>query len=389
VRGEIRLNCTTSNVKLAPAEHKPNAQAVGSRKTRSSALQGRAQDPPKNSALESQATKNETSELARRARVLTFGPIPPGGKISHELTVTTGNKDELGELKAELVRVEMVGEEDSVVLPRETAGVPPASLLVSVGVTISEDVRHKLPYSAHYPVWIVRSPTYEIWFSQQHGLARTMFDSTGRSIFAYPWGASSGLCRFARVVDGVYRIVHGASEDSRPKSIRWKGKTLVCESQYGDTVEIQCTENHVRWHVKSPTPQLTGPGYRLDVEALHAHPPSFTAMHSDSDQRPADWPDKIGSLSYSVIRQPGYSTDSIWIAATGIVPRCTMFDSKHTHPHRHKGILVHWDWLKSPEFDLYIGVAPDGEVLSRIKCAAGFQYRPISEPTIRFKESSL
>jgi len=299
---------------------------------------------------------------------LTFGPIPPGGKVSHELTVEAGGKDELGELKAELVRIEMVGQDDGVALPRETVGVPPASLLVSVGVTICEDVRHKLPYSAHYPVWIVRSPTYEIWFSQQHGLARTMFDSTGRSIYAYPWGGPSGLCRFSRVVDGVDRIVHGAGET---KSIQWQGTTLVCGSPFGDTIEIQCTEHHVRWHVRSPTPQSTGLGYRLHVEAFHAHPPSFTAVHSDNDQRPTDWPAKVGSLSYGVVRQPGYSTDSIWIAATGIVPRCTMFDNKHKHPHGHKGILVHSDWLKRPEFDLYIGFAPDGEVLRRIKDAAG------------------
>lgn len=302
------------------------------------------------------------------AKIL-FGPIVAGQSGSYELAIRTGDKNELGELKAELMRVELVGQDDVVVLPLETVGVPAASLLVSVGVTIAEDVRHKLKWAPHfhYPVWIVRSPTYEIWFSQKDGLARTMFDSTGRSIYAYPWGPS-GLCRFSRVVKGVYREVHVGGV--RPKSMHWQGTTLVCESQYGDQIRIECTEHHVHWHMSCPQEQFTGPGYRMNIEAFFAHPPSFSAVHSDSDTRPADWPAKVGPLSYSVIHQPGYSTDSIWIAATEVVPRCAMSDPQHNLHHVHSGVAVGWNWLKKPEFDVYIGVAPVQEVLHRIKKAA-------------------
>jgi len=109
-----------------------------------------------------------------------------------------------------------------------------------------------------------------------------------------------------------------------------------------------------------PVEKLSGRGFGMRLHGLFGHP-SFSAIHSDQE-RPAGWPAKVGDLAYCCIRQPGFSPDCIWIAVTDVVPRCTMTD---------RGIAVEWQGLVRPGFDMYLGTAPEREVLRRIQDAAG------------------
>jgi hypothetical protein len=231
----------------------------------------------------------------------------------------------------------------------------------------SEDTRHKLPFPqadddrAYNPVWIVRAPAYEIWFSQRHGLGRTLLDSTNHSIYAWAWGSIGGLCEFWREASGPgdYRCIFGGDPDCRPKRMTWHDTTLECESPFGDRITVECTEQHVRWRVRAPVEKLFARGFGMRLHGLFGHP-SFSVIHSDQE-RPAGWPAKVGDLAYCCIRQPGFSPDCIWIAVTDVVPRCTMTD---------RGISVEWGGLTKPTFDMYLGIAPEAEVLRRIQEAA-------------------
>jgi hypothetical protein len=296
-------------------------------------------------------------------------PIPPGGKHTCNLTLLGGDRNELGQVWAQVIAADLVRGGEAVSLPAETVEDATASLPVSVGVTVSEDLRHKLPFPqsaderAYHPVWIVRAPAYEIWFSQRHGLGRTLLDSSNHSVYAWAWGGISGLCEFWREVNGPgdYRCIHGGDPDCRPKQMTWSDTTLECESPFGDRVTIECTEQHVRWRVTAPVAELFGRGYGMRLHGLFGHP-SCSVIHSDDPGRPEGWPDKVGDMVYCCIRQPGFSPDCIWIAATDVVPRCTMTD---------RGISVEWRGLKKSAFDMVVGIAPEPEVLQRMQEAAG------------------
>ena len=123
----------------------------------------------------------------------------------------------------------------------------------------------------------------------------------------------------------------------------------------------ECHERYVQWRVRAPVEKLFPQGFGMRLHGLFGHP-SCSVIHSDDPQRPAEWPDKVGDLGYCCIRQPGFSPDCIWIAATDVVPRCTMTD---------RGICVEWRGLMKPTFDMYLGIAPETEVLRRMQEAAG------------------
>lgn len=294
-------------------------------------------------------------------------PIPPGAKHTCQVTLHGGGRSELGEIKAQVVAAQIVGGAGAVALPAESTARATASLQTSVGVTRSEDTRHRLPFPqadddrAYNPVWIVRAPAYEIWFSQRHGLGRTLLDSSNHSVYAWTWGSIGGLCEFWREVSGPgdYRCIFGGDPDCRPKRMTWHDATLECESPHGDRISIACTEQHVHWRVQAPLEKVFPRGFGMRLHGLFGHP-SFSVIHSDGD-RPAQWPAKVGELAYCCIRQPGFSPDCIWIAATGVVPRCTMTD---------RGISVEWHGLARPALDMYLGIAPEAEVVRRIREAA-------------------
>jgi hypothetical protein len=295
--------------------------------------------------------------------------LPPGATHTCGLTLRGGSRNELGEVRAHVVAAELVRPSGAVPLPAETAAFGTASLPVSVGVTRADDVRHKLPFPqsnderAYSPVWIVRAPAYEIWFSQRFGLGRTLLDASNHSWYAWAWGSISGLCEFWREVGGPgdYRCIFGGDPDCRPKQMTWRDTTLECASPYGDRITVECTERHVHWHVRAPTGKLFPRGFGMRLHGLFGHP-SFSVTHSDAADRPAGWPAKVGDLAYCCIRQPGFSRECLWIAATDMVPRCTMTD---------RGISVEWHGLTKTTFDMYIGFAPEAEVLSRIQEVAG------------------
>ena len=295
--------------------------------------------------------------------------IPPGGKHTCNLTLLGGDRNELGQLSAQVVAAELIREGAAVSLPAETVADAAASLPVSVGVTRTEDVRHKLPFPqsaderAYHPVWVVRAPAYEIWFSQRHGLARTLLDSSDHSVYAWAWGGISGLCEFWREVSGPgdYRCIHGGDPDCRPKRMTWSDTSLECESPFGDRITIECKEQYVHWRVRAPSEKLFPRGFGMRLHGLFGHP-SCSVIHSDDQQRPVEWPAKVGDLAYCCIRQPGFSPDCIWIAVTDVVPRCAMTD---------RGIAVEWRGLTKPTFDMFLGIAPEAEVLRRMREAAG------------------
>jgi hypothetical protein len=286
-------------------------------------------------------------------------PLQAGASQTSALTLVGGSGDELGEVKAQVAAAELVREGKTVSFPAATVAPIADWLPVSVGVTRYEDVRHKLPFSqatddrTYSPVWIVRAPAYEIWFSERSGLARTMLDSSNHAVYASPWANISGLCEFWREVNGPgdYRCIHGGDPECRPRRMTWHDTTLQCEAVCGDRITVECAPRYVHWHVRAAVEKLLPRGYGMRLHGLFGHP-SFTPVHSDDKDLPAGWPAKLRGMPYCCVQRPGNPSGSIWIAVTGVVPRCTANE---------RGIAVEWHGLMKPEFDMYLGIAPGAD----------------------------
>ncbi len=97
------------------------------------------------------------------------------------------------------------------------------------------------------------------------------------------------------------------------------------------------------------------------IAGLFSHP-SYTFFRSDDAKAArANWPEKIHGMGYAVVKRPGNPSGSIWIMTTDVIPQC--YDTE-------RGILVRWDGIMKPEFDVYLGMAPESEVVQRMEDAA-------------------
>ena len=261
--------------------------------------------------------------------------IPPGATHKAELTLVGGGRSELGVSKPRWSLRNSSGRTERFRCrswPRHW-GPPrfrsvPVSREAKTCVTScrSRNPTTSAPYS---PVWIVLAPTYEIWFSQRHGLGRTLLDSSNHSRYAWAWGSVSGLCEFcAKSVD---RATIAASS----AAIRTAGPNR-CVARHNARMRIPLRRSdHGR--VYGAARALARPRGREGVwpRLRHATPrlvlSSVFLRHSQrrSRARGAGWPDKLCDLAYCCIRQPGFSPECIWIAATDVVPRCTLHRSRH------------------------------------------------------------
>ena len=137
--------------------------------------------------------------------------------------------------------------------------------------------------------------------------------------------------------------------------------TLDCEGAFGDKITAECSTHWVHWRVKAPVEKVPNPGMGGTIAGLFSHP-SYTFFRSDdAKSRPANWPEKIHGMGYAVVKRPGNPSGWIWIMTTDVAPEC--YDTK-------RGIGVRWYGIMKLEFDVYLGLAPESEVLRRMEEAA-------------------
>jgi hypothetical protein len=237
--------------------------------------------------------------------------------------------------------------------PRRAAAAEPVSepeeirRPASTGVTIQETDRHPL-----FPMWVVRTPGYEMQIHRKFGVSRTLIDGHGQLLFGSEWWGGSGVFEV--------RFPTGAEETApfawnrAAREIRWRGPMMDVTAPGGESYTATFGEHAIRYAFRGK-PDVE---YRAAIQSFFWH--SSGRVRTAQDHSPTGLPRTLVDLHWTYLQNPGLSPDCVLL----LTPR-----KPAEWSHRPANISADWTLRNGETFFLVFG--PEERLRSLAEEAVG------------------